>query len=129
MKPNRFELANLCGCEPDDEIACVDGAMRLVADGIEHVMLSLGAYGAIYLGKDFALRAAGLKVPVVGRSGAGDAMMAALVLGLIRGLNPEDRLRYAVAAASAKIMVPGTQPPEEQQVQALLDKVIVKSMA
>ena len=70
----------------------------------------------------------GIKVPVIGRSGAGDAMTAAMVLGEEKGMPPEERLRYAIASASAKIMVAGTQPPERETVEEMLPKVIVTNM-
>lgn len=129
IKPNKFELAQLCGCDAEDDIACLEEARRLVSDGVGAVLLSLGSYGAIYVSSGFCLRAQGLKVPVVGRSGAGDAMMAAMVLGEARGMPPEERLRFAVAAASAKIMVAGTQPPEKEMVEELLPRVAVSDIA
>lgn len=128
IKPNKFELAELCGCDPEDDIACLQEAKRLVASGVESVLLSLGAYGAIYVGENFCLRAQGLKVPVVGRSGAGDAMTAAMVLGEEKDWAPDERLRYAIASSAAKIMMAGTQPPERESVEELLPKVNVTEM-
>lgn len=128
IKPNKYELAELCGCDPEDDIACLQEARRLVAEGVGSVLLSLGAYGAIYVGENFCLRAQGLKVPVVGRSGAGDAMTAAMVLGEAKGMPPRERLRYAIASSAAKIMVAGTQPPEKETVEELLPKVNVTDM-
>lgn len=128
IKPNKYELSALCGCDPEDDIACLEEAKRLVREGVESVLLSLGSYGAIYLSEHFCLRAQGLKVPVIGRSGAGDAMTAAMALGEQRGLSPEDRLRFAVAAASAKIMIAGTQPPEKETVEELMPKVVITEL-
>lgn len=128
IKPNKFELAELCGCDPEDDIACLQEARRLVRGGVGSVLLSLSSYGAIYVGENFCLRAQGLKVPVVGRSGAGDAMTAALVLGEETGLPPAERLRFAIASASAKIMMAGTQPPEKETVEELMPQVVVNDM-
>ncbi|NLJ65515.1 MAG: 1-phosphofructokinase [Christensenellaceae bacterium] len=128
IKPNKFELASLCSCDPEDDIALLAEAKRLVSTGIEYVLLSLGALGAIFVSKDFTLRARGLSVPVVGRSGAGDAMTAAMVMSMEKGLSPEECLRFAVASASAKIMVAGTQPPEIETVEELLPKVVITDM-
>ena len=103
-------------------------AKQLVAQGVGSVLLSLGAYGALYVSENFCLRGQGIKVPVIGRSGAGDAMTAAMVLGEEKGMPPEERLRYAIASASAKIMVAGTQPPERETVEEMLPKVVVTNM-
>lgn len=129
IKPNKTELAQLCNIEKEDDIALFEEAKRLVKGGAGQVLLSLGAYGAIYMSPKFCLRAQGLKVPVVGRSGAGDAMMGALVLAEERGLDPHDRLRYAVAAASAKIMIAGTQPPEKDTVDELCARVVITDIS
>lgn len=128
IKPNKYELAELCGCDPEDDIACMQEAKQLVAQGVGSVLLSLGAYGALYVSENFCLRGQGIKVPVIGRSGAGDAMTAAMVLGEEKGMPPEERLRYAIASASAKIMVAGTQPPERETVEEMLPKVVVTNM-
>ncbi|MGI6215450.1 MAG: 1-phosphofructokinase [Christensenellales bacterium] len=128
IKPNKFELSSLCGCDPEDDIALLTYAKKLVKEGIPKVLLSLGALGAIYISDDFVLRAHGLDVPVVGRSGAGDALTAGMVMAEEEGKSPEECLRFAMACASAKIMVAGTQPPEAETVEQLLPKVEIFDM-
>ncbi|MDD2430029.1 MAG: 1-phosphofructokinase family hexose kinase [Eubacteriales bacterium] len=128
IKPNKSEMAALCNCDPEDDIAILQEVKKLVKNGVGSVLLSLGPYGAIYVSDSFCLRAQGLKVPVIGRSGAGDAMMAAMALGEERGMSPKDRLKLAIAAASAKITMAGTQPPEAETVEEFLKEVVVTDM-
>ena len=128
IKPNKYEMAALCDCDPEDDIAVLEAARKLVRNGVGSVLLSLGAYGAIYVSNGFCLRGLGLKVPVIGRSGAGDSMLAAMALGEERGLSPKERLRFAIAAASAKITMAGTQPPEAETVEEFLHEVVVTDM-
>ncbi len=128
IKPNKFELSSLCGCDPEDDIALLAYAKQLVKNGVPNVLLSLGALGAIFVSKDFVLRAHGLEVPVVGRSGAGDALTAGMVMAEEEGKSPEECLRFAIACASAKIMVAGTQPPEAETVEQLLPQVKIFNM-
>lgn len=128
LKPNKFELAKLCNCDPEDDIACLQHARRLVKNGIKSILLSLGSYGAIYVDKERTIRALGLKVPIVGRSGAGDALVAGMARGELLGLSIEDRLRLAVASAAAKIMVAGSQAPERETAEMLIPKVVLSPL-
>jgi len=41
--------------------------------------------------------------------GAGDSMVAGIVLALERGREPEDAVRFGVAAGAAAVMTPGTE--------------------
>ena len=52
-------------------------------------------------------------------------MTAALIYARGHGLTPEDTLKFAVAAATAKVVRPGTQPPVMSDIGALLSQVTV----
>lgn len=61
-------------------------------------------------------------------TGAGDTMTAALIYARLHGLTPEETLRFAVAAATAKVVRAGTQPPVMSDIGALLPQVEVRSI-
>jgi len=48
-------------------------------------------------------------VPVRSKVGAGDSMVAGVVLGLVRGETMETAARRGIAAGSAAVMTPGTE--------------------
>jgi ribokinase len=48
--------------------------------------------------------------PVVDTTGAGDALVAGLVAALMRGQEPRQAARFAVAAAAATVGHPGGRP-------------------
>ena len=74
----------------------------------EVVVLSLGAAGVLCV---FAGRAVILSptVPVRSTVGAGDSMLAGIVLRLQQGRSLPDALRFGVAAGAAAVMNPGTE--------------------
>ena len=129
IKPNREELSRLTGGELPSLPACVKAAKALMDRGIQLVALSLGREGALFITKEKALYAEGLRVTVLSTVGAGDAMMAALALGSERGLPLEDTLRLALAASAAKVMRGGTQAPERETVENLMKDVRIQRLA
>jgi fructokinase len=78
--------------------------------GMDAVALTMGARGAgLWIdGLWFAQPA--VAVQVVDSVGAGDAFTAALILGLLGGLPPEDVLRRAVEVAAFVCTQPGATP-------------------
>ena len=74
-------------------------------------MVSLGAQGRCWPPGKRYFFAAAPTVTVLNTTGAGDTMTAALIYARLHGLTPEETLRFAVAAATAKVVRAGTQPP------------------
>ena len=64
IKPNGAELSRLVGRSFSDVEEMADAARKLAADGIGTVVVSLGSDGALFVTRDTALRAEGLKVEV-----------------------------------------------------------------
>lgn len=126
VKPNREELERYVG-RPLAAMEDVFGAAeQLLESGIEEVVVSLGAEGAVLLRQGLRLRAEGLRVPVGSTVGAGDAMVAALAYGMERGMAPAERLRLAVAISAASVMCSGTQAPEKKNIEELYSRVTVR---
>ena len=60
-------------------------------------------------------------VPVDGLSsiGAGDSMVAGIVLGLLRGLTLGDAVKFGMAAGAATLLRPGTELCRREDAQRL----------
>ena len=99
-KPNRAELEELVGRTLPDRAALRAAAGELAASGVETVVVSLGAEGALFVRHGGAVFAAPPPVRVASTVGAGDAMVAGTVLGLRRGL-PLDGVAALATACSA----------------------------
>lgn len=130
MKPNGEELASFTGDDPErleaDPLAAAKAARSLVESGVETVLATLGARGALLVTQDAAWHAIAPETTVVSTVGAGDSSLFGYLLGDLRGLRPEDRLALAVAYGSAAAGLPGTTIPKPAQVRP--DAVSVRSL-
>jgi 1-phosphofructokinase len=129
LKPNAEELAGIAGgdaaqMESDPEAAAV-AASRLVDAGAGAVLVTLGGAGAVLVDPTGAWRAEAPPIDVVSTVGAGDSSLFGYVLGDLRGYDPADRLRLAIAYGSAAASLPGTTVPTPEQVRP--DQVTVHS--
>ncbi|MBV8507423.1 MAG: hypothetical protein JOZ11_16665 [Alphaproteobacteria bacterium] len=84
----------------------------------EIVVLSLGARGALLVTVDGSERFAALPVEARSTVGAGDSMLAGIVLGLRRGLPLRDAVRFGMAAGAA-LLGSGTQLYRRSDVERL----------
>lgn len=110
VKPNLGELARWAGRPLEDDAQIQAAATSLVASGhAAHVVVSLGAGGALAVGPDGVFEARAPTVPIRSKVGAGDSMVGGLVLGLTRGLPLDQVLKYGVAAGAAAVMTPGSE--------------------
>lgn len=129
LKPNEAEFQALTGVDPADAEAAAEACRHLIRQGVGMVCLSQGPEGAMLVSERGAWHCPAADVPVRGLQGAGDSMLAALMLALDRGMAEPDALRYASAAAGASVMRPGTllcrKADAEQLAQALPDAVRV----
>jgi len=120
MKPNGEELASFTGGDPDllesDPQAAAKAARTLVDRGVETVLATLGANGAVLVTERGAWHATPPPTSVVSTVGAGDSSLFGYLLGDIRNRTPAQRLALAVAYGSAAAGLPGTTIPQPSQV-------------
>lgn len=125
VKPNRNELAALTGAPVDDVADVRAAAHRLIAaHGVGAVVVSLGAGGALACAADGDWRAVAPPVRVRSAVGAGDSMVAGMVLALQRGEPLAAALRWGVAAGTAAVLTEGTQlcrPDDVARLHAAVD--------
>lgn len=128
IKPNLHELEESVGMELRTMRAIRDAAVSFLKKGVQHVVVSLGSIGAMYVDEETAVFAPALKVKVKSTVGAGDAMIG----GILKGLSCEKQFarafRYGVAAGTASVMTEGTQLIVPEDFQSLLDQVRVQEV-
>ncbi|MFJ2163535.1 1-phosphofructokinase family hexose kinase [Streptomyces sp. NPDC087856] len=123
VKPNIHELAAVTGVE-DPAV----GAAALTAAGARAVVVSLGPDGLLAHTPDGVWRARP-PAPVAGNpTGAGDAAVAALALGLTAGHAWPERLVEAVALSAAAVASPLAGDFDPAVRRALLGTVTVNSV-
>lgn len=111
VKPDRREARALTGLRCDTAADAITCAKMLVTRGARRAVVSLGADGLACAdaGTDIALPA--LPATVVDVTGAGDAMLAAMFLGLLRGLPPDRCLEAGRRAAALTCAAQGAVSP------------------
>ncbi|MCD7770925.1 MAG: 1-phosphofructokinase family hexose kinase [Oscillospiraceae bacterium] len=120
IKPNQFELETIVGKISSDE-DIVLAARKLISEyGVQVVLVSRGADGAIIVSKKECYKSPAVKVPVRSTSGAGDSMVAGAILALTKHLPLETVLKYAVTTAAGAISKDGTTFCTEEEFEILL---------
>jgi 6-phosphofructokinase 2 len=120
IKPNLRELANLAGRESLEDREVGREARRLASGGnVRYVVVSLGSGGALVATREGSERLRAPTVSAKSRIGAGDSMMAALVLRLAAGASLVDAGRYGIAAGSAAVITEGTELCRREDVERL----------
>lgn len=127
IKPNIHELEALLGKALPSRTEVIEAARALVARGVETVAVSMGNEGACFVTRDEIVIAHPPTVEVISTVGAGDAMVAGIVAGRLRGLSLEEcaRLSTAFALDALTRLESGLSSPEV--IEELAKKVNVSS--
>ncbi|MEI6947630.1 1-phosphofructokinase family hexose kinase [Paraflavisolibacter sp. H34] len=121
LKPNLGELSLLVGRQELKEEEVEDCARELIKKGnSEIVVVSMGAKGALLVTATESFRVVAPKVPMQSTVGAGDCMVAGLVLSLSQGASLKEALQMGVACGTAATMNPGTGLCQPEDVEYLL---------
>ncbi|WP_313814648.1 hexose kinase [Glutamicibacter sp.] len=132
IKPNGHELAELAGSRITEAeleaspqlVAATSGA--LLERGTGAVLATLGASGAVLTTAEGSW--VGTHAPVNVRStvGAGDSSLAGYLLADTAGLEPAQKLRWAIAYGSAAAALPGSTIPTRDDLR--VDAVTVTAL-
>lgn len=125
IKPNKEELEELCGRRLYFDVDVIFAAKELISEGAEHVIVSLGADGAIFVTEDSVYRAYTAKVSSQGTTGAGDSLTGAMVYSLSKGNSWRNAINYSMAAASAFVTHPGGAVATREEIEGLLNEIRV----
>lgn len=110
IKPNIREFKELFNGEIKEEPQIKEKASELVKTGqSEIVVVSLGAAGIIAAFDGKVEHIIPPTVPVISKVGAGDSMVAGIVLSFAKGMPVHNAIRFGVAAGTAAVMTPGTE--------------------
>ncbi len=120
IKPNAQEFQAFTGIDPRNEEDTLRACEALLEKGISMICLSRGGDGAMLVNAQGAWVCPAAKVEVRGTQGAGDSLLAGLMLALSRGMEPGEALRFATAAAGASVMRPGTLLCRKEDAEGLL---------
>ena len=129
IKVNHHELQRVHGDPTETEDEVLEAAETIHHMGVAAVVVTRGTLGSVALTPDADYRISAPDVEVVSAVGAGDAFLAAMLLGLRRDEGWERALRRGAAASVACCLMPGSAECRVQDVQRLADEVEVKLLA
>ena len=120
IKPNLDELCYLNGVEEIKTEDVVIAAKNIIqSGGAEIVVVSMGANGAALVTDKESFQIPSPKVKLKSTVGAGDSMVAGLVLGITRNYEMIDLLKLGIACGSAATMNEGTALCKKEDVEKL----------
>lgn len=107
--PNETELALVSGLPVADRDSAFAAARVLAGRGIRHVVVTLGAAGALYVGEEGEFSLPGQRVAALDTTGAGDAFIGCFAHGCVQGLGLREAMQRAVAYSALSVTGRGTQ--------------------
>ena len=110
LTPNESEATRLTGIEVTDEPSARAAAEKLIAAGVENVIVTMGTQGALVATADRAFMVPSRAVEAVDSTAAGDAFNGGLAFALARGLALEDAVREAALVGALSVTRMGAQP-------------------
>ncbi|HEX7120071.1 MAG TPA: hexose kinase [Longimicrobiales bacterium] len=126
LVPNTFEAGRLLGRPVDGIADAARAASALLRFGAELAVVTLGPDGAVAAHRDDAWIARPPRIDGRTAVGAGDALLAAILLALQRGAAPPDALRAAVAAGTATLLSHGDALVDPDDVDAITPEVTLE---
>ena len=126
IKPNEEEIVEYINAKVNTLDEAVDAADKIRNMGIENVMITLGARGAVLSCEEGCFIADAPLVDAISTIGAGDSSIGGFISAMKKGYSYSDVLKMAVCYGSAACMTEGTEPPSKKDVEALLKITTVR---
>jgi pseudouridine kinase len=126
IAPNASETTALCGLSnpATDTETAVKAARFLVSLGTEVAIVTLGELGLSYADRSGSGHIPAVRTHVIDATGAGDALTAGVIFGLLNGISIDEAVRLGVSAATLTIQSSESVLPELTQ-ELLYDQLII----
>lgn len=124
VTPNAAEAEALTGLKVANKSHALKAARALVSMGVGVAIVTLGEKGLCYASPESTGTLPAIQCDIVDLTGAGDALTAAVVFGLLNELDVDDAVRLGLAAAALTIQCRETVCPS-LSVDQLYDQMIV----
>ena len=128
IKPNEEEISEYMKKPYENINDALTFALDMRAKGVENVMVSLGAKGALLAAEDGVFLCTPPKINAISTIGAGDSTIAGFISAAYITENGGERLRRAVAFGSAACLTEGTLPPRKEDIENILSTVKVEKI-
>lgn len=113
LSANTREATILCQDDPvvSDHETALQAARKLVNQGIELAVITLAEFGVVYATSETSGYIPAVQTRILDPTGAGDALTATLIFGLLNGIPIDESVRLGVTAASLILRYRGTVLP------------------
>lgn len=129
VKPNRRELEIWANRPLNSLEEIITAAQKLRAQGIENVIISMGAEGSVWLNSEGVLQA---KPPrcekVVSTVGAGDSMVAGLIYGLAQSWSKADILKFASSTSALAVSQSNVGISDKAELERIVERVEILAL-
>jgi pseudouridine kinase len=123
--PNQNEAQALLGGEPiEGRDEAINAAKQLVAQGVEIAVVTLSEMGVCYATSSESGHVPALDIDVVDLTGAGDALSAATIFGLLEHMPVHEAIRLGVSAAALTLQSRETVC-QELSLEKLYDQLVI----
>jgi 1-phosphofructokinase len=120
--------AALAGRSLPTESEIVSAAQDLIQQGLRYVVVSRGAQGALFVSAECVVLAQPPAIEVKSTVGAGDAMVAGTVTGLLRGWDLPRCAQLATAFSMGALSQIGPRLPPADVIEAYGDRVSIQRL-
>lgn len=126
ITPNSAEAGVLCcqQVQPSRRHQAMEAAKRLVSLGVEIAIITLAEFGVCYATSETSGHIPAIRTEIVDPTGAGDALIAAVVFALLNNIHLDDALRLGVSAAALTLQQAGTVDPD-LSLEKLYDQLVI----
>ncbi len=124
INPNLAEAEALLDRPIVGEVQALEAAREILAQGVEIVIITLAEKGLVYATSDGNGYIPAVGCEVVDWTGAGDALSAAVIYGLVNEIPVDEAMRLGVAAATLALQSADSVSPEMSLEQLYANMVI-----
>ena len=110
LTPNESEAELLSGIKVTDEKSAKEASKVLLEKGVQAIVITLGAKGALVVNDKQSEIISGYSVKAVDATAAGDVFNGALSVALAEGKVLKEAVQFANAAAALSVTTLGAQP-------------------
>jgi ribokinase len=107
---NEVEAGFLADMKVTDQNEAEKAAARLIAQGVEKVIITLGSQGAFVMTDKEKVLVSSFEVDAIDTTAAGDTFCGAYAVAMVEGKSEKDCLQFASAAAAISVTRMGAQP-------------------
>jgi len=124
ITPNEAEAAALCGQPVTTREQALEAAKCLVSWGVELAIVTLAEAGLSYATASESGHVPAIRCDVVDYTGAGDALTAGVVFGLLNDFPTDEAIRLGVSAATLTLRCEDTVCPD-LSLDRLYDQLVI----